>query len=73
MVQAKLLPDSYFQMTYPDDPHVEELVQEARKVIAFEDDPHNAGFSDNPESVKVNWGTWAAVFVSKALILVVSS
>ncbi|KAH7344394.1 major facilitator superfamily transporter [Pyrenochaeta sp. MPI-SDFR-AT-0127] len=49
-------------MTYPDDPHVEELIQEAQKIIAFEDDPHNAALQDNPESVKVSWGTWAAVF-----------
>ncbi|KAH8593865.1 major facilitator superfamily transporter [Bisporella sp. PMI_857] len=49
-------------MTHPDVPHVEELVQEARRVIAFEDDPHNAALQDNPESVKVSWGTWAAVF-----------
>lgn len=49
-------------MIYPDDPHAEELVQEARKVIAFEDGLYNAALQDNPESVKISWGTWAAVF-----------
>ncbi|KAH7400399.1 major facilitator superfamily transporter [Cadophora sp. MPI-SDFR-AT-0126] len=41
---------------------VEELVQEAQKVIAFENDTHKAALQDNPESAKVSMGTWAAVF-----------
>ncbi|PVH72211.1 major facilitator superfamily transporter [Cadophora sp. DSE1049] len=49
-------------MAHSDITRVEDLVQEARKVIAFEDDPHQAALQDDPESVKVSWGTWAAIF-----------
>lgn len=44
-------------------PTLTQLERAAQAHIAFEEDPHRAALEDNPDTVKINARTWAAIGV----------